>query len=247
LLSTQYLQYLFANFAVLKKSVPGTSEKESRADNSCGVVHLGGSMSINGIGSYQISANALYAGQNANTVQSGGDVDRSRITPPTTSSSNSLFTDTITQTLAQIGVTPTAASIATGAAPTNSPQQALSSFVQNLFGALQDSGEPATGGGTGTTTAAGAKSSSVARRDARGNIAALQGSGIDSQIQELAQQVSAGDTSGNADLSALQQSFQDLVAAQGGGTGASLGNFLQALAQNVQDVPPAGSLISTSA
>ena len=35
-------------------------------------------MSINGIANYQISANALYAGQSANTVQSTGDVDRSR-------------------------------------------------------------------------------------------------------------------------------------------------------------------------
>ena len=203
-------------------------------------------MSINGIANYQISANALYAGQSANTVQSTGDVDRSRITAPTTGRT-SLFTDTITQTLFQIGVTPTAANVATGATPTNSQQQALNDFVQNLFGALQDSGAPTTGSGT--------KSGSATRKDGRTAPSSatslsesLQGNGLDSSIQSLAQQVTSGSgTSDSGDLSALQQSFQNLVSAQGGSSGASLGNFLQALAQNMQDVPPAGSLISTSA
>src|SRR6202012_1195661 len=79
-----------------------------------------------------------------NPVQGDGDVDRSRITPPTTGRGG-LFTDTITQTLFQIGVTPTAANVATGATPTNAQQQALNGFVQNLFGALEDSGAPTTG------------------------------------------------------------------------------------------------------
>lgn len=202
-------------------------------------------MSINGIGSYQISANALYAGQAANPVQDG-DVDRSRITPPTTGRSG-LFTDTITQTLFQIGVTPTAANVATGATPTNAQQQALNGFVQNLFGALQDSGVPASGTGS--------KPAQAARKDGRtaSNSAttalsdSANGGGIDSRIQSLAQQLAAGSASDNGNLAALQQSFQDLVSTQGGSDNASLGNFLQALAQNVQDVPPAGSLISTSA
>jgi len=196
-------------------------------------------MSINGIGSYQISANALYAGQTANPVQGAGDVDRSRITAPTSGRSG-LFTDTITQTLAQIGITPT------GATPTNSQQQALNAFVQNLFGALQDSGAP--------TAGSGAKSSPATRKDGRtaspgaAVSESLQGSSLDSSIQDLAQQLTSGSsTSDSGNLSALQASFQDLVSTQGGNTSASLGSFLQALAQNVQDVPPAGSLISTSA
>ncbi len=202
-------------------------------------------MSINGIGSYQISANALYAGQTANPVQGAGDVDRSRITAPTSGRSG-LFTDTITQTLAQIGITPTAANVATGATPTNSQQQALNAFVQNLFGALQDSGAP--------TAGSGAKSSPATRKDGRtaspgaAVSESLQGSSLDSSIQDLAQQLTSGSsTSDSGNLSALQASFQDLVSTQGGNTSASLGSFLQALAQNVQDVPPAGSLISTSA
>ena len=77
-------------------------------------------MSINGIGIYQISANALYSGQNANPVDSSCDADRSRVTAPTTTGGRSgLFSSAISQTLFQIGVTPTAANVATGAAPTN--------------------------------------------------------------------------------------------------------------------------------
>ena len=203
-------------------------------------------MSINGIGSYQISANALYAGQSANPVQGEGDVDRSRITPPTTGR-NGLFTDTITQTLFQIGVTPTAANVATGAPPTNSQQQALNAFVQNLFGALQDSATPA--GGTG------AKSAPTARKDRPSGSASAPalpdtqaGGNLESQIQGLAQQLNASPApASDGQLATLQQSFQNLVATQGGDANASLGNFLQALSQNLQDVPPAGSLISTSA
>jgi len=203
-------------------------------------------MSINGIGSYQISANALYAGQSANPVQGEGDVDRSRITPPTTGR-NGLFTDTITQTLFQIGVTPTAANVATGAPPTNSQQQALNAFVQNLFGALQDSGTPASG--------TGAKSAPVVRKDRPSSSATAQPLGdsqasgnLESQIQGLAQQWNASpNSSSEGNLAALQQSFQNLVATQGGDANASLGNFLDALSQNLQNIPPAGSLISTSA
>lgn len=202
-------------------------------------------MSINGIGSYQISANALYAGQTANPVQGEGDVDRSRITPPTTGR-NGLFTDTITQTLFQIGITPTAANVATGATPTNSQQQALNDFVQNLFGALQDSGQPTAGGAT--------KSGSATRKDGRavnspssGLSESLQGGSLDGSIQNLAQQLTSAGASDSGALASLQQSFQNLVSSQGGESGASLGSFLEVLAQNVQDVPPAGSLISTSA
>jgi hypothetical protein len=207
-------------------------------------------MSINGIGSYQISANALYAGQSATPVQGDGDIDRSRITPPTTGR-NGLFTDTITQTLFQIGITPTAANVATGAPPTNSQQQALNAFVQNLFGALQDSGTPSSG--------TGAKPAQATRKDGRPasstNVttpSALsdspQSGSLDGQIQSLAQQVNSGsNTQADGNLAALQQSFQDLVSTQGGSANASLGNFLQALSQNLQDLPPAGSLISTSA
>jgi hypothetical protein len=211
-------------------------------------------MSINGIGSYQISANALYAGQTANPVQSDGDVDRSRITPPTTGR-NGLFTDTITQTLFQIGITPTAANVATGAPPTNSQQQALNAFVQNLFGALQDSGTPSTGTGTKSATSArkeGRPASSTNATSPSTLSAPLQSSGFDSQIQNLAQQVSSGtNTQAGGNLAALQQSFQDVISTQGGNAApnanTSLGNFLQALSQNLQNIPPAGSLISTSA
>ena len=203
-------------------------------------------MSINGIGNYQISASALYAGQSANPVQGEGDADRSRITPPTTGR-NGLFTDTITQTLFQIGVTPAAANVATGAPPTNSQQQALNAFVQNLFGALQDSGTPISGSG--------GKPASQVRKDGRPSTAtpsalseAQQAGNLDGRIQNLARHLHSGSNiRGDGSLPALQQSFQDLVSTQGGNDSASLGTFLQALSQNLRDIPPAGSLISTSA
>lgn len=199
-------------------------------------------MSINGIGSYQLSAAALYSGQSANPVQSDGDMDRSRTSAPT-NTRDSLFTSTITQTLFQIGVTPTAANVATGAAPTNTQQQALSAFVQNLLGALQDSGAPVAGMGGAT---------SGPRKDGRNTVPSPlstsgSGSSLDTSLQSLAQQLASG-TGGSGDsLAGLQQSFQDLVATQGGANDASLGDFLQALSQNLQDIPPAGSLISTTA
>jgi hypothetical protein len=203
-------------------------------------------MSINGIGSYQISANAPYAGQSANPVQGGGDVDRSRVTAPTAGRTG-LFADTITQTLAQIGVTPSGANAATGATPTNSQQQALNGFVQNLFGALQDSSTP--------TTSNAVKSGQATRKEGRsattttaGLSESLQSGSLEGSIQNLAQQVTSGSSASDSDnLAALQQSFQNLVSTQGGDTDASLGSFLQALAQNIRDVPPTGSLISTSA
>jgi len=220
-------------------------------------------MSINGIGSYQISANALYSGQNASPVDSSGDADRSRVTAPTTTGGRTgLFSSAISQTLFQIGVTPTASNVATGAAPTNTQQQTVNTFVQDLFGALQGVGAP---GGSGTT----ARYSAIAKKDGKssgqtsaGNSSAVAGDAgssnataangtVEGRLQALIQEIGSGTTSqssGQDGLSALQQSFQALVASQGGSSSdATLGNFLQTLAGNLQDMPPTGSLISTSA
>jgi hypothetical protein len=225
-------------------------------------------MSINGIGNYQISANALYAGQNTNPVQADGDTDRSRITAPTTTSGRSgLFSSAITQTLFQIGVTPAAANVATGAAPTNTQQQALNSFVQNLFGALQNptaGGANAAGAKTSATSKKEAKSASQAAPAAGGNssagasasanVASAPGSNLEGHLQTLIQQLGSGasgdstDASAPDDLANLQESYQNLVSSHGGSSNTvPLGSFLQTLSQNLQDIPPTGSLISTSA
>ncbi|HEY8027550.1 MAG TPA: hypothetical protein VIF60_23625 [Burkholderiaceae bacterium] len=224
----------------------------------------GNAMSINGIGNYQISANALYSGQNANPVDSSGDADRSRVTAPTTTGGRTgLFSSAISQTLFQIGVTPTASNVATGAAPTNTQQQALNVFAQDLFGALQSTTPQAsTGAGTrystsskkdgkpGSTTAS-ADSAKATQSASTPNGAAGSGNSLESRLRGLIQQIGTGtspESSGQEAYSALQQSFGALVAAQGGtGNGATLGKFLQALSGNLQDIPPTGSLISTSA
>ena len=222
-------------------------------------------MSINGIGNYQLSANSLYTAQSATPVDTTGDADRSRVSAPTaTAGRTGLFSSAISQTLFQIGVTPAAANVATGAAPTNTQQQAVNSFVQNLFGALQTLGLQPSGN-------AGAKNSGSSKKDAKStdqtqaidsndsaqtttpsDAAVLpSGSTLENRLQSLIQQLGSSASSNNTgqdNLSALQQSFQSLLKSQGADNNkVSLGSFLQTLSQNLQDIPPSGSLISTSA
>jgi hypothetical protein len=227
-------------------------------------------MSINGIGSYQISANSLYPEQtqHANAVESDGDIDRSRITAPVDNAGrNGLFSNAISQTLFQIGVTPTAANVATGAAPTGTQQQAVAALSQSLFGALQAAGGDATPGvnvkaGTGTATRGNARTSSAASTansatTTSGGIAQTLNPSVDNTLQNRLQNLiaqlggnnsSAGDTSENPALAQLQQSFQAVVASQGNGSSpATLTGFLQTLAQNVEDAPSSGSLINVQA
>ncbi|MBV8665836.1 MAG: hypothetical protein JO269_05055 [Burkholderiaceae bacterium] len=217
-------------------------------------------MSINGIGSYQVAATIQYSGQSVGAIESDGDADRSRITAPTNAGSKTgLFTSAISQTLFQIGVTPAAANVATGAAPTNTQQQAFNSFAQDLFGALQPgaTGKPAVTAGAKTSPA-------VAKKDGRpgaGSAASpsslsngqLAGSNaIESRLQALIQQVGnesgAPQDSTDEALSALEQSYQGLLSAQGASaTRPSLASFLQVLAQNLQDAPTTGTLLNVTA
>jgi len=232
-------------------------------------------MSISGIGSYQTFANTVYSNQAQSTaaVESDGDADRSRVSAPTDAAGKGgLFTSAISQTLFQIGVTPAAANVATGAAPSNPQQQALNSFTQNLFGALQASGS--TSPGSSVT----GKAAPQPKRDANGNVvandddpnnasataAAVQtggnqtqpnatGGNLENRLQNLIQQLgsdgtSAGSDSGNQNFSSLQQSYQNLISTSGlNNTQISLTRFLQSLAQNLEDVPPTGSVISITA
>jgi hypothetical protein len=223
-------------------------------------------MSINGIGSYQLSAASAYAEQtpHANAVESDGDVDRSRATAPIDNAGrNGLFSSAISQTLFQIGVTPTAANVATGAAPTGTQQQTLTAFTQNLFGALQTAGGNASSTGTAkagaptrstSRNASNTSSSASASQGAQGlNLATgntLQNR-LQSLIQELGQNTAGTDesTEENQALTQLQQSFQDFVTSQNTGTQQqpTLTSFLQTLAQNLQDAPSSGNLINVQA
>lgn len=228
-------------------------------------------MSINGIGSYQLSANSLYPEQTqtANAVESDGDVDRSRVTAPVdTTGKSGLFATAISQTLFQIGVTPTAANVATGAAPTGTQQQALNSFAQNLFGALQtvsqDNGTAATvrPGGTSkgstksastSSSTASSASSSAATQPSNLSINSSLQNRLQNLIQELGTSSQDADSSSSSSdgqaLEQLQQSFQSLVSSQGGRKtqSTSLTNFLQTLSENLQDAPTSGTLINVQA
>lgn len=236
-------------------------------------------MSISGIGSYQTFATVSpNQTQPASAVESDGDTDRGRVSAPADASGRSgLFASAISQTLFQIGVTPVAANVATGATLAGPQQQALDSFVQNLFGALQGSGSG------NNVTGANGKPAAALRRDAKGNASAPGdnaltassadepslpaaypsgnqpqatgiGSNLESRLQNLTQQTSsenpspAGPDSINQSLSSLQQSFQDLLSAQGvDGSQVPLVTFLQTLSRNLQDAPPTGNVISITA
>jgi len=237
-------------------------------------------MSINGIGSYQLAANSLYSGQTqtASAVESDGDVDRSRTTAPIdTSGKSGLFATAISQTLFQIGVTPAAANVATGAAPTNTQQQALNSFTQNLFGALQASGDGKIATYTGGKTSAikkdgrsstvnstsenqssddtvNADSASTTGITSNQQTGAALNSNLENRLQNLIQQVgtgsqsSADSTPSSQPLAELQQSYQGLLASQPASTARpSLSSFLQVLSQNLQDAPSSGTLINIQA
>lgn len=224
-------------------------------------------MSINGIGSYQLSASLVYAEQtqHTNAVESDGDVDRSRATAPIDNSGRSgLFSTAISQTLFQIGVTPTAANVATGAAPTGTQQQALTALAQSLFGALQSSDGGSASAGSGKASAP-ARSNNRATSNtgtpstsaASGNVPASNlssGNILQNQLQSLIQELGANNAgtdraSGNAALTQLQQSYDNVIASQNSSSqqSPSLGDFLQSLAQNLQDAPTSGSVINVQA
>jgi len=80
--------------------------------------------------------------------------------------------------------------------------------------------------------------------------------GLQNLIQQLSSSSSAdtsgsstagsGSSSSNSSLDALQQSFDNLLSADGkSGSGATLENFLQTLSQNMQGSLPTGNVIAT--
>jgi hypothetical protein len=83
------------------------------------------------------------------------------------------------------------------------------------------------------------------------------GSGnIGSELQSLEQQLSSsssgtttstsGTTSSSSATDALQQSFSNLLAANGAsGSTATLGSFLQSLSQNLEGASPTGNIVNT--
>jgi hypothetical protein len=180
----------------------------------------------------------------------------------------------ISQTLSQIGVSAATASSSadssgsgtSGTSTSQSPAQALAAFTQNLFAALQSQ--------SGTQTAASASSSNTAAGSS-GSTAPVQASGhghhhhhgggssnVASSSQNAAQQseqlsspsdqsassssASGSDSSTAETGDALQQSFSNLLAANGlSGSSATLSGFLQSLSQNIQGASVVGNIVNT--
>jgi hypothetical protein len=180
-------------------------------------------MSINGIGSYQLTANSLYSGQTqpANAVGTDGDADRSRLSAPTNAAGRGgLFSAAISQTLFQIGVTPAASNVATGAAPTNTQQLAVSAFAQNLLGALQTTAN----GGNKIAANPGGKTTGATRKEGRSSAAGAH-------ITDSAGEESANSASATATGAAVGQQ-----------PGVSIGGNLENRLQNlVQEIGAGGS------
>jgi hypothetical protein len=186
------------------------------------------------------------------------------------------FSSAIMQALSQIGVTGVSStsstsgsgSTATSTSGTSSdgttgstsasgtdPQQALQTFMHDLFAALHAQGAQNTTAGTGTDSDGDNDGSGASSASGTGGGRHYHGglSKIENSLQNLIQQLSSTDTSSTASASgstdsALQQDFQNLITAMGGtGNQASLSDFLKSIATNLQNGSNPGLNISASA
>jgi hypothetical protein len=197
-----------------------------------------------------------------------GDNGGSRVS--SASSRGGKFASAISQALQQLGVgvpSTDSTSGASGTTSTQDPKQALASFMQNLFAALQS--QKGTSAAASTGSASGAVSSvSGAGSSADGASAAPaaahnghhhHGGGamskLESGLQSLEQQLSSssdqsasGSSSSNPSLDALQQSFNNLLSVDGtSGSNPTLSAFLQSLSQNLHGAPATGNVVTAKA
>lgn len=137
---------------------------------------------------------------------------------------------------------------------------ALSSFLQNLMGALQSQG---TAGNNTESTSDSTDKTSVDATTTAGVHRHFGGHGkqdMEAKLQSLISALNTSSDSSNTtasntttsgstnENSALESSFQSLVSALGGSSSnASLSGFLQALSSNMQNRGPAGNVVSTEA
>ncbi len=155
---------------------------------------------------------------------------------------NSAFASALMNALSQSGITVGSASNGTttpSGGASQSPQQALQAFMQNLFAALHaqsagSSGQPGADGDN-DGSAAGAAGAMGGHHGGIGK--------MEANLQSLIQQLSSGASASPVDAS-LQQSFQNLAGAQGSNQ-ASLTSFLQSLSQNLQGVGMTGNIVNS--
>lgn len=178
------------------------------------------------------------------------------------------FASAVSQALTQLGISPTAASGPSdtpASTPAQDPQQALASFVQSLFAALHAQGgrqgptpsDTPAGNDDGSANAAPVAAGQGRHQHGESGLSKLEGA-----LQNLIQQLStsaqspsdpgkSGSSSSNVSLGNLEQSFDNLLSADGisgsSTTGVTLSSFLQSLSQNLQGTPATGNVVSTSA
>ncbi len=209
---------------------------------------------------YQPTSNV---GSTSPTIGSDGDNDGSGANGTVGRSGHhhhGVFSSAIMQTLSQLesgsSASSTTGSSSTSAASTSassgvtSQQQALSTFMQDLFATLggQNGQSPSTSGTSqGTVASDSVGTNSVSSYGTQGGLGKLV-----SELQSLAQQMSfSGTTSGQStsNTSTLQSDFQNLVSSTGGSSAnmPSLDSFLQDLAQNLRNGNSTGNIVNTKA
>ncbi len=186
----------------------------------------------------------------------------------------SAFSSYIGQALAQIGVanpTNSSAPVVSSANRANASQKSLNTFIQDLFTILskKDTSQKTT---ASVSQQASSKQtlqdneSSESSNDSElsglneaalaaytGNNSTTVGN-IASNLQTLVTQLNDNsrntENNGSSAIQTLQNGFQSILEAQGASatnSGATLGSFLQALAQNLQGQSPLGIIINTQA
>jgi hypothetical protein len=181
------------------------------------------------------------------------------------------FALVVSQALSHLGISFGASSSTSDTSSTTStqdPQQALDSFMHNLFAALHGNGtaqstisstNQAAGGSDSGGDNDGGGTSAVSGTSGNGHQQHYGGwvSNLESNLQNLIQRLSssssqgasdsstAGSSSSNSALDALQQSFNGLLSANGvSGGNASLSSFLQSLSQDLQGAPATGNVVT---
>lgn len=186
----------------------------------------------------------------------------------------SAFSSYIGQAFAQIGLanpTSVAMPVVSSASQANSSERSLSSFIQDLFSILsqkdtQPSSTPASNlqanlqqtssqDNEGTESSSDSETSGIneaaiaaytsGNSTTVGNLA----TNLQSLVKQLNNESQNGTNNSSSAIQALKSGFQSALDAQGAGanSSATLGNFLQTLAQNLQGQSPLGIIVNTQA
>jgi|APFre7841882630_1041343.scaffolds.fasta_scaffold07205_2 hypothetical protein len=200
---------------------------------------------------------------------SDGDNDGSRASGASGGSGGpGAFLDAIFQALSQVGVSgntatmPARASTSSTAAdtpPSQNPLQALGTFMHDLLTALlakgnhaaSQGGSDSDGDNDGSASSGVSGASGTHRHHGRG-LAQIE-SNLQSLIQQLSSSSSSSPATGSAATASsanssatLQQDYQNLLSSLGAsGNPSTLGSFLQALSESLQNIGSSGNLINT--